>query len=97
MATSELKPCPCGGTPAIQTGYCGVSDWWLVACPNCDRSTEWVLSEAGAASDWNAELGVDTYACLYCRRELVTTNGVFVHDDVPHPEYVSFDEEGRPQ
>jgi hypothetical protein len=42
-------------------------------------------------------MGDDTYWCLYCGRELVADDGVFVHDDVPHPEYASFDEEGRPQ
>lgn len=96
--SERLLPCPfCGGEPSILSGYCGVSDWWMVECPLCDRGTEWVLSEVGAVSDWNTELGAETYACLHCGRELVATDGVFVHDDVPHPEAATFDEEGRPQ
>ena len=39
----------------------------------------------------------ETFHCLYCNRILFATDGVFVHDDVPHPIDATFDEEARPQ
>ena len=38
-----------------------------------------------------------SYWCIYCKRQLVTFDGVFVHDDVPHPLDMTFDEEENPQ
>jgi hypothetical protein len=37
------------------------------------------------------------YACVYCARSLPAHDGVVIHDDVPHPETATFDEEDRPQ
>ena len=45
-----------------------------------------------------AELGDDGYWCVVCGRYLpADVDGVIVHDDVPHPEEMTFDEEERPQ
>ena len=46
--------------------------------------------------------GGATYACIWCDRLIdgeVQENGtaVFVHDNVPHPDDATFDEEERPQ
>lgn len=42
--------------------------------------------------------GAGGYWCVVCGRHLPTDeNGVIVHDDVPHPEDMTFDEEERPQ
>lgn len=37
------------------------------------------------------------YYCVVCQRYLESDEGVIVHDDVPHPETMTFDEEERPQ
>ena len=38
------------------------------------------------------------YWCVVCGRHLpADKDGVIVHDDVPHPEDMTFDEEERPQ
>ncbi len=38
------------------------------------------------------------YWCVVCGRHLpADKDGVIVHDDVPHTEDMTFDEEGRPQ
>ena len=37
------------------------------------------------------------YWCVVCGRHLPDDDGVVVHDDVPHPEDMTFDEEERPQ
>lgn len=39
----------------------------------------------------------EEYWCIYCGRAIPSDDGVFVHDDVPHPENMTFDEEERPQ
>jgi hypothetical protein len=48
-----------------------------------------VLSTAG--------LCADGYWCVVCGRILPDEDGVIVHDDVPHPADMTFDEEERPQ
>ena len=46
----------------------------------------------------NAELCADGYWCVACGRFLPADEcGVIVHDNVPHPEDMTFDEEERPQ
>ena len=41
---------------------------------------------------------VDTYWCVVCQRELIADEyGVFVHENIPHPESMTFDEEVNPQ
>ena len=37
------------------------------------------------------------YWCVICQRLLPNDDGVIVHDDVPHPDEMVFDEEDRPQ
>ena len=38
------------------------------------------------------------YWCVVCGRHLpADKDGVIVHDDMPHPEDMTFDEEERPQ
>lgn len=37
------------------------------------------------------------YWCIVCGRFLPAEEGVVVHDDVPHPDDMTFDEEDRPQ
>lgn len=40
----------------------------------------------------------DGYYCVVCGRFLEADEyGVIVHDAVPHPESMAFDEEGKPQ
>ena len=39
----------------------------------------------------------EAYACLWCGRELPVDGGVVVHDEVPHPEDATFDEDDHPQ
>jgi hypothetical protein len=37
------------------------------------------------------------YWCVVCERFLPKEDGVVVHDAIPHPEWMTFDEESRPQ
>ena len=41
------------------------------------------------------------YYCLHCMRAIepmiIEDNAVYVHDDVPHPVTLTFDEEKNPQ
>lgn len=39
----------------------------------------------------------DVYYCVVCGRALEAVDGVFVHDEVPHPSDMTFDEENNPQ
>lgn len=43
----------------------------------------------------------ESYWCVVCGREIIPKifeNGnVYVHDDIPHPENMTFDEDERPQ
>lgn len=41
--------------------------------------------------------GNDGYWCVICQRLLPNDDGVIVHDAVPHPDEMTFDEEDRPQ
>lgn len=53
---------------------------------------------AALAVGSTAELCAGGYWCVVCGRYLpADEDGVIVHDDVPHPEDMTFDEEGRPQ
>jgi hypothetical protein len=44
-------------------------------------------------------LGVneDGYWCVVCGRFLQSNDGVVVHDDLPHPETMDFNDEENPQ
>lgn len=43
-------------------------------------------------------LCAEGYWCVVCGRQLPAyEDGVVVHDDVPHPEQMTFDEEEKPQ
>lgn len=37
------------------------------------------------------------YYCVVCQRFLPEIDGLVVHDDVPHPYEMTFDEEENPQ
>lgn len=39
----------------------------------------------------------DGYWCVVCGRYLQADDGVIVHDNIPHPENMTFDEDERPQ
>jgi len=39
----------------------------------------------------------DTYWCIICQRQIENEDGIFVHDDIPHPDEMTFDEEDNPQ
>ena len=40
----------------------------------------------------------DSYYCVICGKELLAdSHGVIVHDPVPHPPDMTFDEEEKPQ
>lgn len=46
----------------------------------------------------NDVLCADGYWCVVCGRQLpADEDGVIVHDDVPHPADMTFDEEEQPQ
>lgn len=50
------------------------------------------------AADSTARLYVGGYWCVVCGRHLpADKDGVIVHNDVPHPKDMTFDEEERPQ
>ncbi len=44
-------------------------------------------------------LGVneDGYWCVICGKFLQSNDGVIVHDDLPHPVTMNFDDEDKPQ
>ena len=63
-----------------------------------DENTKATETTNGAASALSAVLCPDGYWCLVCGRFLpADEDGVIVHDNVPHPEDMTFDEEERPQ
>lgn len=37
------------------------------------------------------------YYCIFCMKMLISDQGVFTHDDVPHTADFAFDDEWRPQ
>lgn len=39
----------------------------------------------------------DGYYCVVCGRYIEVVDGVIVHDDIPHPMSMDFDEEDNPQ
>jgi hypothetical protein len=39
----------------------------------------------------------DGYYCVLCKRYIEAVDGVIVHDDIPHPPDMTFDEEDNPQ
>ena len=39
----------------------------------------------------------DGYYCVLCKRYIEAVDGVIVHDDIPHPPDMTFDEEENPQ
>ena len=39
----------------------------------------------------------DGYYCFVCGKYIEAVDGVIVHDDIPHPPDMSFDEEENPQ
>lgn len=39
----------------------------------------------------------DGYWCVVCDKWLPIKSGVVVHDDIPHPPDMTFDEEEKPQ
>ena len=41
--------------------------------------------------------GSPGYWCVCCGRLLPSRDGVIVHDNVPHPVGMAFDDEARPQ
>ena len=53
--------------------------------------------EDGYGAD-SALVGTGGYWCVVCGRYLPADDlGVIVHDDIPHPEDMTFDEDDRPQ
>ena len=43
------------------------------------------------------EICADGYWCVVCGRFLEAEYGVIVHDNVPHPKDMTFDDEDKPQ
>lgn len=41
--------------------------------------------------------GVGGYWCVVCGRFLRAQDGLIIHDNVPHPPTMAFDDEDRPQ
>ena len=39
----------------------------------------------------------DGYYCVICGKYIEAVDGVIVHDDIPHPPDMTFDEEDNPQ
>jgi len=42
-------------------------------------------------------IGDEGYWCVICGRLLPSDEGVVVHDNVPHPDGMTFDEDANPQ
>ncbi len=39
----------------------------------------------------------NSYWCVVCQREIENIDGVLTHDDIPHPDDMTFDEQEKPQ
>jgi hypothetical protein len=50
-----------------------------------------------ASSEVEDDGNGDGYWCVVCGRFLPASGGVVVHDDVPHPDNMSFDDGDNPQ
>ena len=63
----------------------GMQPAWATDCTDMtdDEMTK-VVAECG-------------YWCVVCDRFLPSEDGVIVHDDVPHPDDMTFDDDERPQ
>lgn len=58
--------------------------------PGLDRGHEFTFFK-------HTEMAEPGYWCVVCGRFLPSDDGVIVHDDVPHPDDMTFDEEENPQ
>jgi hypothetical protein len=60
--------------------------------------SKFLFADASAVLDANpVPTEGRSYWCVICQRLLPNDEGVIVHDDVPHPDEMAFDEEDRPQ
>lgn len=50
--------------------------------------------EGNVATEARPEKG---YWCIVCGREIPLQDGIYIHDDIPGHEVLTFDEEDRPQ
>jgi hypothetical protein len=60
---------------------------------------EWVgLTDEEIDAAWRSvDYKVDYYHCVICGKFIEAVDGVIVHDDIPHPPLMDFDEESNPQ
>ena len=77
------------------------ADWRgpLSRCDCCGEATATLTSNSAIYGTRLSDmLCAGGYWCVVCGRYLpADEDGVIVHDDVPHPEDMTFDEEERPQ
>jgi Lar family restriction alleviation protein len=51
--TDDLKPCPfCGGKAQFMASVIATGDYY-VTCTNCDATTAYARTQAGAVRAWN--------------------------------------------
>ena len=56
-----------------------------------------MLKHKDITTDMMDGLCDDGYWCVVCGRFLEAEYGVIVHDNVPHPKDMTFDDEDKPQ
>ena len=101
--------CDYGGTDMI-CSKCGGAVLWMgpfsalthTECQVCGARNSQIVQDEHECETCEGEGTIDErldgYWCVVCGRHIpADENGVIVHDDVPHPEEMTFDEEERPQ
>jgi RNA polymerase-binding transcription factor DksA len=64
----------------------------------CDQKLEGVITVLRQALEEKQEPVVDEgYYCVVCGKYIEAVDDVIVHDDIPHPVDMAFDEEENPQ
>jgi hypothetical protein len=77
------------------------TEWmnWLEKAWDEAQQREWVgLTDEEIDAAWRSvDYTVDYYYCVICGKFIEAVDGVIVHDDIPHPPLMDFDEESNPQ
>lgn len=72
--------------------------WPESALEQSKRNTIEVITALRQALETEQEPVADKgYYCVVCGKYIEAVDGVIVHDDIPHPPYMAFDEEENPQ
>lgn len=73
-------------------------DWFLFEKAFDQKASSLKEAEFLFHSDFEGdEITTDIYWCVVCNKALPKIDGVIIHDDIPHPESMTFDEEDNPQ